>query len=145
MQHQPLGYIPPNVIQQYMHQWITTSIQGYGHVIAYVADYNSSTGMVSLIIYPTPSYEPQYIQVHYSDLVGVSPYFGPTPPHPHQPWHPHHHHHHHHPWGPWNPWGATPPQGSGHGQVNPYSPSHGHTGAPWIGHPLGQNLGSGHE
>lgn len=108
-QHPAVQYVPPTVIDQYMNQWITTVIPGYGKVVAYVADYNQHTGMVSLLIYPAPSYQQQYIQVHYSDLVGVSPYFGPTPPHPHSnphpgPWGPGHHHHwhpwHHHQWFP---------------------------------------------
>ncbi|WP_078555133.1 hypothetical protein [Bacillus alkalicellulosilyticus] len=78
-------FIPPTVISRYVNQWITTSIANYGQVVAYVLDYNDRTGMVSMFIYAPPRYRQQYIQVHHSDLVGISPYFGPTPPRPEQP------------------------------------------------------------
>ncbi|SFE74462.1 hypothetical protein [Alteribacillus iranensis] len=81
-QQPSVQYIPPTVIERYVNQWIRTSIPGYGQVIAYVLDYNNRTGMVSMFMYAPPRYRRQYIQVHYSDLVGIQPYFGPTPPRP---------------------------------------------------------------
>lgn len=82
-QQQPsVMYLPPVVIQQYMNQWIQTTIPGYGRVVAYVLDFNERTGMVSLFIYVPPRNRGQYIQVHYSDLIGIAPYFGPIPPRP---------------------------------------------------------------
>lgn len=82
-QQQPsVQYIPPVVIGRYVNQWIQTFIPGYGRVIAYVLDYNRRTGMVSMFIYQPPFYRRRYIQVYHGDLVGVSPYFGPTPPRP---------------------------------------------------------------
>lgn len=106
---QPSVYLlPPVVVEQYLHQWIYTTIPGYGRVIAYVADFNRNTGMVSLLVYQAPFYQQQFVQVHNTDLVGVSPYFGPTPPRPgqggggggHWPWNPGGGH------GPWNPGGG---------------------------------------
>lgn len=113
-------YLPPVVIERYLNQWVTTTIPGYGRVVAYVADYNPRTGMVSLLIYPPPTYRQQFIQVHHSDLVGISPYFGPTPPRPQPPgppgpprppWPPR-------PrppwwWFPWFPWGQSGQWGGG--------------------------------
>ncbi|PSL50899.1 hypothetical protein B0H94_102176 [Salsuginibacillus halophilus] len=80
--------IPPSVIERYINQWITTYIPGFGRVVAYVLDFNPRTGMVSLQVYPRRGRQGQFVQVHYSDMVGISPYFGPVPPH-----HGHHHHH----------------------------------------------------
>lgn len=80
-----LMYLPPSVIERYVNQWITTSIQGYGRVVAYVLSFDRRNGMVSLLIYPAPAYQPQFIQVHHSDLVGISPYTGPIPPRPRPP------------------------------------------------------------
>ncbi|WP_185971016.1 hypothetical protein [Alkalicoccobacillus porphyridii] len=108
---QPSVYLlPPVVVEQYLHQWIYTTIPGYGRVIAYVADFNRNTGMVSLLVYQAPFYNQQFVQVHNTDLVGVSPYFGPTPPRPGHggggggggqgPWHPGGGQ------GPWNPGGG---------------------------------------
>ncbi|MBU8906840.1 hypothetical protein [Desertibacillus haloalkaliphilus] len=108
-QQPSLQFLPPTVIERYMNQWITTTIPGYGQVVAYVLDYNHRTGMVSLFIYPRPSYQQQFIQVHHSDLVGISPYFGPTPPRP--PWQPVWPGHGGGPWGPPRP----PTPGPGHG------------------------------
>ncbi|WP_240374889.1 hypothetical protein [Bacillus piscicola] len=81
-QQPSVQYIPPVVIERYLNQWIETSIQGYGRVIAYVLDYNARTGMVSLFMYAPPYYQQQYIQVHHSDLVGIQPYLGDVPPRP---------------------------------------------------------------
>ncbi|SDH72247.1 hypothetical protein SAMN05192534_11027 [Alteribacillus persepolensis] len=81
-QEPSVQYIPPVVIEGYVNQWIQTFIPGYGRVIAYVLDYNRRTGMVSMFIYQPPFYRRQYVQVYHGDLVGVSPYFGPTPPRP---------------------------------------------------------------
>ncbi|WP_088103484.1 hypothetical protein [Alkalihalobacillus urbisdiaboli] len=96
MYQQPsVQFLPPNVIRQYVGQWITTSIPNYGQVVAYVIDYSRRTGMVSLFMYTSYAYQPQYIQVHHSDLVGISPYYGPIPPQPsprprppYSPWYP---------------------------------------------------------
>jgi hypothetical protein len=93
-------FIPPTVISQYVGQWITTSISGYGQVVAYVIDYNRRNGMVSLFMYTRNSYQPQYIQVHHSDLVGISPYYGPIPPRPSRPRPPRP------PYSPWQPGGG---------------------------------------
>ncbi len=84
-QEPSLMFLPPSVIEQYMNQWIVTSIQGYGRVIAYVLDFNRRNGMVSLLIFPEPFYQQQFIQVHNSDLVGIAPYTGPIPPRPRPP------------------------------------------------------------
>jgi hypothetical protein len=78
-------FLPPVVISQYVNQWITTSIPNYGEVTAYVTDFNRRTGMVSMFIYRAPYYQPQFIQVHNSDLVGIAPYYGPIPPRPGRP------------------------------------------------------------
>jgi hypothetical protein len=75
-------YLPPTVISQYVGQWITTSIPTYGEVTAYVTDYNRRNGMVSMFMYRAPYYQPQFIQVHHSDMVGIAPYYGPIPPRP---------------------------------------------------------------
>ncbi|OLS39463.1 hypothetical protein BTR22_00915 [Alkalihalophilus pseudofirmus] len=83
-QQPSVQFLPPSVIDQYVNQWITTSIPGYGQVIAYVTDFNRRNGMVSMFIYQAPYYQPQFIQVHNSDLVGIAPYYGPIPPRPHQ-------------------------------------------------------------
>lgn len=109
-QEPSLTFLPPSVIERYMNQWIVTSIQGYGRVIAYVLDFNPRNGMVSLLIYPEPFYQQQFIQVHNSDLVGIAPYTGPipprpTPPRPPQPRPPH-------PRPPWSP-GPGQQQGGG--------------------------------
>lgn len=82
-------YLPPSVINNYVGQWITTSIPTFGQVIAFVTDFNRRTGMVSMFIYQAPYYRPQFIQVHNSDLIGIAPYYGPVPPRPQpNPWHP---------------------------------------------------------
>ena len=125
-QQPTVQFLPPSVIERYVNQWITTSIQGYGRVVAYVLDYNRRNGMVSLLIYPEPTYQQQYIQVHHSDLVGIAPYTGPTPPRPRprprppwtpgqpwtqgppSPWPPHHQ-----PWQPWQPQPWHPQQPGG--------------------------------
>ncbi|OLO37177.1 hypothetical protein BTR23_13665 [Alkalihalophilus pseudofirmus] len=135
-QQPSVQYIPPTVIERYVNQWITTSIPNYGQVVAYVLDYNPRTGMVSMFIYQAPRYRQQYIQVHYSDMVGISPYFGPTPPRPqhHQPsppWQPS-------PPSPWQPWQPGPP--------SPWQPGpgHGHGGGfwPWL---FGTAFGAGQQ
>ncbi len=95
-------YLPPSVISDYVNQWITTSIPTYGQVVAYVTSFNRQNGMVSMFIYTPPYYQPQFIQVHHSDLIGISPYYGPIPPRPSQPPRP-----------PWNPW--QPPHSGGGG------------------------------
>lgn len=83
-QQQPSAkYLPPTVIKNYVHSWITTSIPTYGEVIAYVTGFNERNGMVSMFMYQPPYYtQPQFIQVHHSDMIGVSPYYGPIPPRP---------------------------------------------------------------
>ena len=116
---QPSVYLlPPVVVNQYLHQWVTTTIPGYGRVIAYVADFNQNTGMVTLLVYQPPFYNQQYVQVHNTDLVGISPYFGPTPPRPG---------HGGGGQGPWNPGGG---QGGGQGPWNPGGGQGGGQG-PW--------------
>ncbi|WP_209125539.1 hypothetical protein [Alkalihalobacillus sp. BA299] len=136
-QQPSLQYIPPTVIDRYVNQWITTSIPNYGQVIAYVLDYNPRTGMVSMFIYQPPRYRQQYIQVHYSDMVGISPYFGPTPPRPH---------HQPSPWQPWqpsppSPWQPSPPSPW---QPSPWQPGQGGGGGfwPWL---FGTAFGSGQQ
>ncbi|WP_368503814.1 hypothetical protein AB3N04_16885 [Alkalihalophilus sp. As8PL] len=84
-QQPSVQFLPPSVISQYVNQWITTAIPGYGQVVAYVTDFNPRNGMVSMFIYQAPYYQPQFIQVHNSDLVGIAPYYGPIPPRPPQP------------------------------------------------------------
>lgn len=105
---QPSVYLlPPVVVEQYLNQWVTTTIPGYGRVIAYVADFNRNTGMVSLLVYQPPFYNQQFVQVHNTDLVSISPYFGPTPPRPGQGGGGQ---------GPWNPGGGQGPWNPGGGQ-----------------------------
>ncbi|WP_062046664.1 hypothetical protein [Bacillus sp. JCM 19034] len=84
-QQPSVQYLPPTVISRYINRWITTSIPTYGQVVAYVINYNNRTGMVSLFMYAPPRYVSQYIQVHHSDLIGISPYYGPIPPRPTRP------------------------------------------------------------
>ncbi|WP_100373480.1 hypothetical protein [Bacillus sp. FJAT-45037] len=84
-QQPSVQFIPPTVISQYVNQWITTAIPGYGQVVAYVTDFNRRTGMVSMFIYQAPYYQPQFLQVYNGDLVGIAPYYGPIPPRPSQP------------------------------------------------------------
>lgn len=129
-QQPSVQFIPPSVIERYVNQWIETSIQGYGRVVAYVLDYNPRNGMVSLLIYPRPDYQQQYIQVHHSDLVGISPYTGPTPPRPRPPrprpprprppWSPGQPSYPDYPWQPWpphqQPWQPWPGQPQQPGQ-----------------------------
>ncbi|KHF38840.1 hypothetical protein [Halalkalibacter okhensis] len=84
-QEPSVQFLPPVVVSQYVNQWVTTSIPNYGEVTAYITDYNRRTGMVSMFIYRPPNYQPQFIQVHHSDLVGIAPYYGPIPPRPGRP------------------------------------------------------------
>ncbi|MDQ0207877.1 hypothetical protein [Alkalicoccobacillus murimartini] len=142
---QPSVYLlPPVVVNQYLHQWVTTTIPGYGRVIAYVADFNQNTGMVSLLVYQPPYYNQQFVQVHNTDLVGISPYFGPTPPRPGHgggggqgPWNPGGGHGGGGQ-GPWNPGG-----GQGGGGQGPWNPGGGQGGGgqgglwPWIWNQIG--------
>ena len=136
-QQPTVQYLPPVVIERYLNQWITTSIPGYGQVVAYVLDYNRQTGMVSLFIYPSPRFQQQFIQVHHSDLVGISPYFGPTPPtqptpprppRPRPPFSPH-------------PW--FPGYGPGYPSYPGY-PGYGPGGGfwPWLFHQAGAAIGT---
>ncbi|WP_034743526.1 hypothetical protein [Halalkalibacter wakoensis] len=78
-QQPTVQFLPPTVVTQYVNQWVTTSIPNYGEVTAYITDYNRRTGMVSLFIYRAPSFQPQFLQVHHSDLVGIAPYYGLSP------------------------------------------------------------------
>ncbi|ARK31445.1 hypothetical protein [Halalkalibacter krulwichiae] len=95
-QQPSVQFLPPTVVSQYVGQWVTTSIPTYGEVTAYITDFNRRTGMVSMFIYRAPSYQPQFIQVHNSDLIGIAPYYGPIPPRPTpRPPRP--------PWQPWQP------------------------------------------
>ncbi|WP_332633032.1 hypothetical protein [Halalkalibacter flavus] len=84
-QQPTVQFLPPVVVSQYVNQWVTTSIPNYGEVTAYITDYNRRTGMVSMFMYRAPRYQPQFIQVHHSDLVGIAPYYGPIPPRPGRP------------------------------------------------------------
>lgn len=72
----PYRYVAPQTINEYVGRNIQTSIQGQ-RVIANVLRFDPRTGMVQLIVF-TP-YGQQFWEVHYSDLVGISPYFGPLP------------------------------------------------------------------
>ncbi|WP_227936859.1 hypothetical protein [Alkalihalobacillus deserti] len=99
-------FLPPTVVAQYVGQWVTTSIPNYGEVTAYITDYNRRNGMVSMFMYRAPSYQPQFIQVHHSDLVGIAPYYGPIPPRPTRPRPPRPR-----PPRPWQPWQPGPGQG----------------------------------
>ncbi|GAE28928.1 hypothetical protein [Halalkalibacter hemicellulosilyticus] len=116
-------YLPPTVISQYVNQWITTSIPTYGQVVAYITDFNRRTGMVSMFMYAPPRYQPQFIQVHNSDLIGVSPYYGPVPPRPGRPP------------GPWQPQPPRPPYPWGPGQ-----PGTGGGFWPWMYYQLGSAI-----
>ncbi|MEK4565645.1 hypothetical protein MKX54_13335 [Alkalihalobacillus sp. FSL R5-0424] len=123
-------FLPPVVIEQYLNQWVTTTIPGYGRVIAYVADFNRNTGMVSLLVYQPPFYNQQFVQVHNSDLVSISPYFGPTPPRPGQGGGGQGH---------WNPGGGQGPWNPGGGQ-GPWNPGGGQGGGgfwPWLWNQVG--------
>ncbi|MFK3937262.1 hypothetical protein ACI2JA_07085 [Alkalihalobacillus sp. NPDC078783] len=130
---QPSVYLlPPVVVEQYLNQWVTTTIPGYGRVIAYVADFNRNTGMVSLLVYQPPFYNQQFVQVHNTDLVSISPYFGPTPPRPGQGGGGQ---------GPWNPGGGQGPWNPGGGQ-GPWNPGGGQGGGgggfwPWLWNQVG--------
>ncbi|MCM3761887.1 hypothetical protein M3212_14015 [Alkalihalobacillus oceani] len=94
MRQQPsVQFLPPSVVGNYVNQWITTSISGYGQVVAYITDFNRHNGMVSMFMYQPPYYQPQFLQVSNVDLVGIAPYYGPIPPRPGRPpggggWHP---------------------------------------------------------
>ncbi|MEY8751578.1 hypothetical protein [Alkalicoccobacillus gibsonii] len=129
---QPSVYLlPPVVVEQYLNHWVTTTIPGYGRVIAYVADFNRNTGMVSLLVYQPPFYNQQFVQVHNTDLVSISPYFGPTPPRPGQGGGGQ---------GPWNPGGGQGPWNPGGGQ-GPWNPGGGQGGGggfwPWLWNQVG--------
>ena len=136
-QQPTVQFLPPVVVERYLNQWITTSIPGYGQVVAYVLDYNRHTGMVSLFIYPAPRYQQQFIQVHHSDLVGIAPYFGPTPPTPPRPPRPR-------PPRPPQPGpGPFPPYYPPYGPT-PWYPGHHHGGGlwPWLWHQVGTAIGT---
>lgn len=122
-------YLPPVVVERYINQWVTTSIPGYGQVVAYILDYNPRTGMVSMFIYAPPGYRQQFIQVHHSDLIGISPYFGPTPPRPRPPQPPR----------PPSPWQPSP------WQPSPWQPGPGGGFWPWLWYGVGTALGGGQQ
>ncbi|RXT04914.1 hypothetical protein [Ammoniphilus sp. CFH 90114] len=79
-QQASVQFVPPSAITPYIGQWITTSIPTIGQVTAYVSNYNRRTGMVDLWVYRPGTTQPQYMQYHYSDLIGIGPYQGPIPP-----------------------------------------------------------------
>lgn len=78
-------YVPPIAIGPYVGQWINTSVPSIGPVVAYVISYNPSSGMVDMWIYRPGSTKREYMQFHYSDLVGIGPYYGPIPPYQQTP------------------------------------------------------------
>ena len=67
-----LQYVAPQTVSAYVGQTVMTSIPGYGRVRAFILSFNPNTGMAQLLI-ATPYGGQQYLEVHYSDMVGISP------------------------------------------------------------------------
>ena len=81
-QQQPsLQFVPPSAIAPYVGQWVSTTIPRVGSVVAFIISYNTTNGMVDLWVYRPGSNRREFMQYHYSDLVGIGPYYGPIPPH----------------------------------------------------------------
>ena len=95
-QQPSVQFVPPSAITPYIGRWITTSIPTYGQVTAYVIQFHQANGMVDLWVYRPGVAQPQFMQFHYSDLIGIGPYYGPipptrprpTPPSPYPPYYP---------------------------------------------------------
>jgi hypothetical protein len=79
-QQASVQFVAPSAITPYIGRWITTSVPTYGQIIAYVSQFNQATGMVDLWVYRRGQAQPQFMQFHYSDLIGIGPYYGPIPP-----------------------------------------------------------------
>ncbi|WHZ05734.1 hypothetical protein QNH48_14375 [Neobacillus sp. YX16] len=63
------------LIQMYVGNTIRTHIMGYGNVVAYVLSIDPRSGMVGLIVFLSPFGYQRYIQVHFSNIAGISQYF----------------------------------------------------------------------
>jgi hypothetical protein len=70
--------VPGTTLEQYIGQYITTAISGYGQVVAQVVKYDKATKMATLTVF-TPS-GVRSLQVHETDMYGIAPYQGPIPP-----------------------------------------------------------------
>ena len=70
--------VPGSTIEQFIGQYITTAITGYGQVVAQVVKYDKATKMATLNVF-TPS-GVRALQVHETDMYGIAPYQGPIPP-----------------------------------------------------------------
>ena len=70
--------VPGGTIKQYVGQYITTAITGYGQVVAQVVKFDDNTKMATLNVF-TPS-GVRALQVHETDMYGIAPYQGPIPP-----------------------------------------------------------------
>lgn len=73
-------YLSPSDPQPYVGQWIHATIPRIGPVIAYIANYNPNTGVADLWFYRPGQSLREGMQYQYSDLIGVTPYYGPIPP-----------------------------------------------------------------
>lgn len=109
-------YVPPSGIAPYVGQWVSTTIPRVGSVVAYIISYNPTNGMVDLWLYRPGSNRREFMQYHYSDLIGIGPYYGPIPPYqgtptpptpypPHQP-------QPYPPYSPYQPYPSYPPRRS---------------------------------
>lgn len=70
--------VPGSTIEQFVGQYITTAITGYGQVVAQVVKYDKANKMATLNVF-TPS-GVRALQVHETDMYGIAPYQGPIPP-----------------------------------------------------------------
>ncbi|WP_226537486.1 hypothetical protein [Fictibacillus halophilus] len=70
--------VPGSTIEQFIGQYITTAITGYGQVVAQVVKYDKASKMATLNVF-TPS-GVRALQVHETDMYGIAPYQGPIPP-----------------------------------------------------------------
>lgn len=105
-------FVPPSAIAPYVGQWIRTTIPNVGTVVAYVINYNPNNGMVDLWVYRPGSTQREFMQYHYSDLIGIGPYYGPIPPYSTAPIP-----------SPPSPYPPRPPQPYPPYQPQPYPPS----------------------
>lgn len=110
-------FVPPSAIAPYVGQWVSTTIPRMGPVVAYIISYNPANGMVDLWLYRPGSSRREFMQYHYSDLIGIGPYLGPippyqgtpTPPTPYPPHQPQPYPPYHHPYPPHQSWPSHPP------------------------------------
>ncbi|MDM5317178.1 hypothetical protein QUF49_14310 [Fictibacillus sp. b24] len=70
--------VPGSTIEQFIGQYITTAITGYGQVVAQVVKYDKASKMATLNVF-TPS-GVRALTVHETDMYGIAQYQGPIPP-----------------------------------------------------------------